>query len=204
MAILQEMSKDPDTRTKFRFVAIPRDAKTREWSEKEAVPLWEINTFWRDWDGGGRLSGFNQATREAMECLFRETFPDADPMDEAPVPVLAAAKLSTHAIAMVGPNATKTADSWVNIHPRRLTWKDVARTGFFCYDEVKRIPTPLTENNVKALEQAFENAQTAASDTGLDKPGGHLFIKKFKANLDKFRGFIGRDVKWEYRLVEAS
>ena len=204
MPILQEMSKDPETRTKFNFVAIPRSKAGKDWEEKEAATLFQVNTYWLDWDGGKRLSGFSEDVRGSLECEFSETFPDADAMDDAPVAVLVPSKESMHAVAMMGPNATKIVPSRVNIHPRKLQWKPEARQGYFRYDPVKRTPQPLVEMNVRAFEQAFENAQTAAGDTGLDKTGGHLFIKRYKKEFEKFRGFVGREVRWELRLAEAS
>lgn len=204
MAILQEMNKDPDSRTKFKFVAIPRDPKTKAWSEAEAVTLVSFDTYFIDWDGQMRCSGLNQALRTAMECNFQITYPDAEEQDDEPVPVYVPIKTSMHAVAMIGPNANVMKESSVNIHPRKLHYKHDARQGYFCYDEKAKKPLPLKEENVKVLEQAFDDAKTAAADTGLDKPKGHIFIARHKKDFEKFKSFVGREVKWEYRLAEAS
>lgn len=211
-AIIREMrtdyeswqKNDPRGRVKFDFVAIPKNKDGKGWSEAEALKLASMDTYALDWDGGLRLSGFWEDVRASMERAHTETFPDADPMDDAPLPVVVPSEMKSHAVAMTGRRAeTMSEPHPINIHPRHYYWKAEAREGYWNYDPAKREVGPLGEMHVRAFIQACEN-QLNNPDIGTDKPGGHLFIKKHKKNHDKLASLVGRQVKWELRVAEAS
>lgn len=205
MPIMQEMNKDPEERTRFNFVVIPQSkAPKTGWAEDEALVLAQVNTYWLDWDGGMRMSGWWEDVRASMQHEFTEYVdPDADKLDDNPQTFVVPSRTSEHAVAMVGPLASVKKPSTVNLHPREYVWSLTAREGTFNYDAETRKPKPLTAMNVRALAQAFEN-QANNVDIGTDKAGGHLLLKRYAANVRKFEGFVGRPVRWELRTTDAE
>ena len=203
MPILKEMSKDPEIRTKFNFVAIPQAKGGKGWSEEEAITLFGVDTYYMDWDGGMRCSAHWQEVRAAMEDGIRATFPDADnsQVEDEPVAVYVPAKETVHAVSM-NANAVK-ASAFNNTHASKFQYKPEDRYGFFRFDTKKHAAQPLTIENVKAFLQALDN-RANNNDLGTDKPGGQLFIKKYAKNQAKFVEMVGRPVKWELRLAEPA
>jgi len=203
MPVLKEMSKETGVRTKFNFVAIPQAKAGKGWAEDEALILFGVDTYHNDWDGEMRLSAHWREVRASMEQHIKKTTPDADdnPMDDEPLEVYVPAKETLHAVSM-NAKAEKVL-AWNNTQPDNFQWDVNAREGYFRYDPKKRKAEPITAETVKAFEQAIEN-RLNNSDVGTDKPGGMLFVKKYAKNRATFAEWVGRSVKWELRLAEAS
>ena len=184
----------------FQLVAIPRKDKGAELDEEKALTLARMVCLGADWDGEMRLSAFWEATRGSMESNIEE-FDDAELQEagiEGAKQVLAVRESNWHADHDPKWQGVKQDKCQVNQNPKKYRVKVKDREGWW-KSGAKGTPQPLTELQYVLFKQAWENQLTNLIDLKTDKPGGLLFLRPFTKNLDKFKEFVGKVVRWELR-----
>jgi len=204
VAAIRELA--PSKPNRFELVAIPQKEKGDGLDESKALVLARMNCTGVDWEGGMKLSAFNQAIRCSMERNVGE-FEDGDlvnaGVENPPKQLLATREAVWSKDGDKAWQGVKQDKCMVNLAPGKYRVKDKDHEGWWVVDPKNR-PMPMTETNYGLFIQAIENVMTASSDLNLDKPGGMLMLKPFKANHAKFHDFVGKCVRWELRESENS
>ena len=185
----------------FQLVAIPRKDKGTELDEEKALTLARMVCLGSDWDGEMRLSAFWEAVRGSMELNIDDKSDDTEAQEaglEGAKQVLVVREAVWHSDHDPKWQGVKQDTCLVNQNPKKYRVKVKDREGWW-RSSAKGTAMAFTELQHILFKQACENQAGNIIDLKIDKPGGLLMLKAFAKNLEKFKEFVGKVVRWELR-----
>lgn len=197
MAAIKTLPASEDVR--FELVAIPQKEKGTGLDEDKALVLARMNCTGVDWEGGMRLSGWNRGLRGSMEANVIE-IEDAEMVAagfEGAKQVLAVRESVWSKDGDKAWQGVKQDKCMVNLSPNKYRVKEKDHEGWWVANS-KNQPLPFTETNYALFLKAVED-QLTNDVAKVDKPGGLLTLKPFKANHAKLHDYVGKHVRWELR-----